>query len=165
MDIRFEDHASFHRAAVGMVATAALLGLAAHPLTRSAALAGGFAGAALGALVAYRKAPRIGGRRALRIAVCALIAGGVGMLAAWVALRIGHARRTEAWPGWVTDTVAAAAAAMTCVLALVPRHLHVAFDPVQAAARRLPRALEAEVRGLCDRATAIWAGAKQQLAH
>jgi hypothetical protein len=148
-----------------MVGAAAVLGLVAHPLTRSAALAGGLAGAALGALIAYRKAPRIGGRRALRIVACALIACGVGMVAAWVALRVGHAQRTASWPGWETDTVAAAAAGMTCVLALLPRHLHVAFDPVQAAVRWLPDALDAEVRGLCDRSTAIWAGTKQQLAH
>jgi hypothetical protein len=33
MDIRFGDHASFHRAAIGMTASSALLGIVIHPLT------------------------------------------------------------------------------------------------------------------------------------
>src|SRR5438105_6034730 len=53
MDIRFGDHASFHRAAAGMVGGSILLGLALHPVTALAPLLGGVAGIAIGAAWAY----------------------------------------------------------------------------------------------------------------
>src|ERR1041385_8164077 len=59
MDIRFGDHASFHRAAAGMVGGAATLGLALHPLTPLAPLVGGLLGMAIGTSYAYGK-PRWG---------------------------------------------------------------------------------------------------------
>jgi hypothetical protein len=49
-------------------------------------------------------------------------------------------------------------------LAMVPRHLHVALDPVRAALNRLPAGLDAEVRGLCTRAAAIWGTARERIA-
>jgi hypothetical protein len=49
------------------------------------------------------------------------------------------------------------------VLAVLPRHLAIAVDPVRAAIRRLPRDLDGEVRGLCDRSIAIWTAANAKL--
>jgi hypothetical protein len=56
MDIRFADHPSFQRAAAGMVGGALLFGIALHPLTAMAPLAGGILGIAAGAAVAHGKA-------------------------------------------------------------------------------------------------------------
>jgi hypothetical protein len=65
MDIRFGDHSSFHRAAVGMVGASAILGLALHPVTPLAPLVGGLYGIAVGASFGY-------GRPMLRIVAAAL---------------------------------------------------------------------------------------------
>lgn len=59
MDIRFDDHASFHKAALGMTLGALLLGLALHPLTPFAPLAGALLGISAGAAFAHG---RWGGR-------------------------------------------------------------------------------------------------------
>jgi len=56
MDIRFSDHASFHKAALGMVGCALLFGLALHQVSP---LAGGLLGIAAGASIAHGR----GGRR------------------------------------------------------------------------------------------------------
>jgi hypothetical protein len=48
---------------------------------------------------------------------------------------------------------------MVGVLAMLPRHLKLAHDPVTAAAKALPPSLDAELRALCDRSMAIWKGA------
>jgi len=56
MDIRFADHPSFQRAAAGMVGGALVFGVALHPLTALAPLAGGILGIAAGAAVAHGKA-------------------------------------------------------------------------------------------------------------
>lgn len=56
MDIRFGDHASFHRAALGMVGSSVLFGLALHPMTPLAPIAGGMLGIAAGASIAHGKA-------------------------------------------------------------------------------------------------------------
>jgi hypothetical protein len=53
---------------------------------------------------------------------------------------------------------------MIGVLAMLPRHLRVSLDPVQAAVRRLPGELDSEVRDLCNRSLAIWTSAKDKLA-
>lgn len=55
MDIRFGDHASFHRAAIGMTAGSATLGIALHPLTPFAPVLGGIFGIAVGAAFGYGK--------------------------------------------------------------------------------------------------------------
>jgi hypothetical protein len=55
MDIRFGEHPSFHRAALGMVAGSALLGFALHPITPMAPLIGGMFGIAIGAAFGYGK--------------------------------------------------------------------------------------------------------------
>jgi hypothetical protein len=56
MDIRFADHPSFQRAAAGMVGGALLFGVALHPVTAMAPLAGGILGIAAGTAVAHGKA-------------------------------------------------------------------------------------------------------------
>src|SRR6185295_1267734 len=56
MDIRFADHASFQRAAAGMVGGAVLFGAALHPVTPLAPLAGGVLGIAAGAAIAHGRA-------------------------------------------------------------------------------------------------------------
>ena len=57
MDIRFADHASFHRAALGMVGSSLLFGLALHPLIGwQAPLAAGTIGIAVGASIAHGSA-------------------------------------------------------------------------------------------------------------
>jgi hypothetical protein len=55
MDLRFDDHPSFHRAAVGMVGGAAAFGFALHPVMHLAPLVGGVFGIAAGAAWAYKK--------------------------------------------------------------------------------------------------------------
>jgi hypothetical protein len=55
MDIRFADHPSFQRAAAGMVGGALLFGVALHPVTGMAPLAGGILGIAAGAAIGYGK--------------------------------------------------------------------------------------------------------------
>src|SRR5215468_4589103 len=57
MDIRFGEHASFHRAAVGMVGGSLLLGFALHPATPLAPFVGGIGGIAIGASLGYGKTP------------------------------------------------------------------------------------------------------------
>ena len=65
MEIRFGDHASFHRAALGMVGGALLTGIALRPFTSLAPLVGGVAGMAIGAAIGY-------GHAKLRLAFAAL---------------------------------------------------------------------------------------------
>jgi hypothetical protein len=206
MDIRFVDHASFHRAAAGMVGGSVLVGLAFEPFTAMAPLIGGIAGIAIGAAWAYgftktRLAAallaivpllamaKMGWTTGLPSAVgyviatsllaLGLVPGGprgvrgalgvgftilTGLVAMWCALRIASARETQTWPTWIADAAGAAAMGMVGILAMVPRHIRVAVDPVQSAIRRLPSTLDAEVKGLCDRAVKIWSHAKEELA-
>ncbi|MDQ3364572.1 MAG: hypothetical protein M3680_04005 [Myxococcota bacterium] len=205
MDIRFGDHASFHKAAAGMVGGSLAAGLALGPVTPLAPLVGGLVGMALGASWAYgRPVGRvlavaaatvplfvmpaswsamavvaalmgmglaIGGRTAnpgalvaVRGALGVALAAATTMLAMWCALRVLGARETAAWPLWATNAAAAASMGMVGILAMLPRHLKVALDPVQAAVRGLPANLDPEVRSLCDRSVAIWTSAKDRIA-
>jgi hypothetical protein len=197
MGIRFADHPSFHRAALGMVAGSAALGLGLHAITPLAPLIAGIFGLALGAALGYGKpiwrliaaaaaavplvamtpswpslalvagtlslALAVGGPRGIRGLVAVLLGAAIALVAMWTALRIGHAQRVATWPGWATDLASSAALGMVGVLAVLPRHLRFALDPVSAALRGLPRDLDAEVRELCDRSVAIWNGAKDKL--
>ncbi|MBL0212682.1 MAG: hypothetical protein IPQ07_02235 [Myxococcales bacterium] len=197
MDIRFGDHASFHKAALGMVGGSALLGLALHPVTPLAPIAGGILGIAAGAAWAHGKATwrmaaagaaviplfalspswpmlagvgsmlalglAIGGPRGVRGAVSVALGAMTALVAMWCALRIDGANQTAQWPLWVKHATSAAAMGMVGVLAMLPRHLKLALDPVQAALRKLPSSLDAEVRNLCDRSVAIWDSTKDRL--
>lgn len=198
MDIRFGDHPSFHRSAIGMVGGSLLFGLALHPVTPLAPIAGGILGIAAGAAMAHGKAPgrmlaagaalvplfvmtpswsmlagvggllalglALGGPRGIRGALSVALGTVTALIAMWCAMRITGAVQTMSWPQWITTGVAAAAMGMVGVLAMIPRHLTVALDPVQAALRKLPTTLDAEVKSLCDRSVAIWNTTKARLA-
>ena len=81
----------------------------------------------------------------------------------WCSLKVVTARETATWPSWATDALGAGAMGMVAVIALIPRHVRLALDPLQAAIRSLPATLDPEVRSLCDRSIAIWFGAKDRL--
>ena len=106
----------------------------------------------------------VGGPRGLRGLIGALFGAVIALIAMWCALRIGHARQTGHWPPLVTTAIAAAAMGLVGALAMLPRHLQIALDPVRAALRKLPPSLDAEVRDLCTRAAAIWSTAKDRIA-
>jgi hypothetical protein len=197
MDIRFGDHASFHRAAIGMTASSALLGILLHPLTPFAPLLGGIFGISVGAALGYGKPVwrliaaalaslplllmaaswpafalsagvlalgcALPGARGMRGALTIMLGATVTLLAMWTALRFDHARATAHWPAILTDGASAAAMGIVGVVAMLPRHLGIAFDPVQGAIRALPRNLDSEVRALCDRTLAIWSDVKTKI--
>lgn len=198
MDIRFGDHASFHKAALGMVGGSLLLGLALHPVTPLAPFAGGILGIAAGAAFAHGKAAwrmaaagaaviplfvmtpswpmlagvasvlalglSIGGPRGWKGALGVGLAAVTALVAMWCALRIEGADQTAKWPLWVKHVTGAAAMGMVSVLAMIPRHLKLAMDPVKTALANLPKGLDAEVQNLCDRSVAIWNSTKDRLA-
>jgi len=197
MDIRFGDHASFHRAAIGMTASSALLGIALHPLTPFAPLLGGIFGIAVGAALGYGKpawrliaaalaslplllmtaswpafalsagvlalGALLPAARGIRGAMTVMLGATITLLAMWTALRFDHARATAQWPTMLTDGASAAAMGIVGVIAMLPRHIGIAFDPVQGAIRALPPRLDSEVRALCDRTLAIWSDVKTKL--
>ena len=197
MDLRFTDHPSFHRATVGMVGSAALFGMALHPITPLAPLAGGVLGIAAGASFAHGKAPwrmfaaalalvplfalhmstpviglvasilslavATGSLRGMRGLIAVGLGAAATMLGMWTAMRLGHARETMSWPPLAQSAVAAAAFGMVGVLATIPRHLRMVFDPVTTAMRALPAKLDTEVRLLCERSLGIWTSAKLKL--
>jgi hypothetical protein len=105
----------------------------------------------------------IGGPRGVRGVLGLGLAALTTLVAMWCALRIGHARETTHWPALATTATAAAAMGIVGVLAMLPRHLHIALDPVRAALKRLPASLDAEVHGLCGRAAAIWTVAQDRI--
>lgn len=198
MDIRFGDHASFHKAALGMVGGSLLLGLALHPVTPLAPFAGGILGIAAGAAWAHGKATwrmaaagaaviplfvmapswpmlagvasvlalglSIGGPRGWKGALGVGLAAVTALVAMWCALRIEGADQTARWPLWVKHLTGAAAMGMVGVLAMLPRHIKIAMDPVKTALANLPKNLDAEVQNLCDRSVAIWNTTKDRLA-
>ncbi len=104
------------------------------------------------------------GLRGTRGLVGVMTGAAVAMIAMWAATKFDTARQLHGWPSWAKDLTAAAAMGMIGVLAMLPRHLRVALDPVQAAVRRLPSELDGEVRELCNRSLAIWDSAKDKLA-
>jgi hypothetical protein len=113
------------------------------------------------ALVAFALA--VGGPRGLRGLAGVLVGAVTVLVAMWCGLRIGHAQQTAHWPPVVVAATAAAAMGIVGVLATLPRHLQLVLDPVAAALKKLPTGLDAEVRGLCARAVAIWATAKDRI--
>jgi hypothetical protein len=117
--------------------------------------------AAVAAILALALA--VGGPRGIRGLVGFVLAALTAGIAMWCALRIGYARQTAQWPALATTAVAAAAMGIVGSLAMLSRHLHIAFDPVRAALKRLPPGLDAEVRGLCGRAAEIWGAAQDRI--
>jgi hypothetical protein len=105
-----------------------------------------------------------GGPRGVRGALGVGLSALTTLVAMWCALRIVNANQTVHWPSWLSAGAGAAAMGIVGVMAMIPRHLRLAIDPVQTAIRALPAGLDPEVKTLCDRATTIWAHAKDQLA-
>ena len=101
--------------------------------------------------------------RGMRGALTVMLGATVTLLAMWTALRFDHARATAHWPSSLTDGASAAAMGIVGVIAMLPRHLGIAFDPVQGAIKALPARLDSEVRALCDRTLAIWSDVKTKL--
>ncbi|HET9620647.1 MAG TPA: hypothetical protein VFP84_04730 [Kofleriaceae bacterium] len=155
MDLRFADHPSFQRAAAAMAGGALLFGVALHPVTAWAPVAGGLLGVALGAAIAGVRRVR-GVRGVLGVVVGALAVAA----AAWCALRIGQARQTALWPAIARTAAAALAMGVVGSLALLPRHVQLVRDPVRRAIQALPAGLDAELRELCVRAVKLWAAAR-----
>jgi hypothetical protein len=106
----------------------------------------------------------VGGPRGVRGLIGVLLGAAIALVAMWCAVRIDAARQTIDWPPLATAAVAAAAMGLVGALAMLPRHLHVSLDPVRAALHRMPAGLDAEVRGLCTRAVAIWSTARERIA-
>lgn len=98
----------------------------------------------------------IGGPKGVKGALAAMAIAFVALVGMWCAMRFSTARETAKFPPWLLASMSAAAMGMVGVLAMLPRHLKVAHDPVAAAAKSLPASLDAEVRALCDRSLAIW---------
>lgn len=103
------------------------------------------------------------GLRGVRGLFAMMFGAATTLLAIWAAVRVTGAHETHAWPAWARDTVASGAMSMIGVIAMLPRHLAMSFDPVGAAVRRLPTDLDGEVRELCNRSLAIWSAAKDKL--
>jgi len=108
-------------------------------------------------------ATAVGSLRGWRGLLAVALGAVTTLLAIWCAFRVGHAERTIAWPFWATAAAGGAAMGMAAVLAMIPRHVSFAIDPVSAAVRALPAAVAGEVRGLCDRSAALWRTAKDKL--
>jgi hypothetical protein len=79
-------------------------------------------------------------------------------------MRFATARETATLPAWLLGGISAASMGMVGVLAMLPRHLKIASDPVNAAVKRLPLGLDPEVKSLCERSLVIWNTAKDELA-
>lgn len=118
---------------------------------------------ALAGVAAIMSLALAGGPRGLRGLLGVLFGAAAVLVAMWTALRIGHAQKTVDWPPLATTLVAAAALGVVGALAMLPRHVQIAVDPVRAALAKLPATLDAEVRGLCARSAAIWTSAQDQI--
>lgn len=106
----------------------------------------------------------LGGPRGVKGIAATAFAAGATLVGLWCAMRIVGARETAGWSGLRQALVGGAAMGMVGVLAAIPRHLTFVSDPVRAAVKGLPANLDSELRGLCDRAVAIWATAQERMA-
>jgi hypothetical protein len=103
------------------------------------------------------------GLRGARAGLAVMFGATIALLGMWSALRVDFAQQTMSWPSWVRDLAAASTMGMIGVFAVLPRHVRVSMDAVNAAMRRLPTDLDSEVRELCNRSIAIWDSAKDKL--
>lgn len=101
------------------------------------------------------------GAKGLGVVAFGTVATLVGL---WCATRIVGARETSHWSGYLQSAIGGAAMGMVGVLAALPRHVRIVMDPVAAAVKALPPLLDSEMRGLCDRAVAIWETTEERLA-
>jgi len=97
-----------------------------------------------------------GGPRGFKGALLVGLTAFVALLGMWCAMRFATARETVKVPAWLLSGISASAMGMVGALAVLPRHLKMAADPVAAAIKHLPTNLEADVKALCDRSIAIW---------
>lgn len=168
--LQFCDHASFQRAAVGMVLGSAVLGLAHHPLTPLAPLIGGLFGIAVGTAFGYGRAPRrLAAACAATVVLVALtpswsLLAGVAALAA-----LGSAAGIRRGLGGIAATVAIAAitlAAMWAALRVVEARATAAWpgwarDLAAALAMGMVGVLTTLPRHLRIRADAVAAAARR----
>jgi hypothetical protein len=126
-----------------------------------ATLVSGVPGLAILAL-ATALALHVGAPRSLWVSGT-LVAGAVLMIAGFAGLQIAGAEETAALPGWLVSVLAASASALVAVAALVPRHLIVDGDPVQAAVAALPAGIDGEVRDLVMRGRGVWSDVEARL--
>lgn len=103
-----------------------------------------------------------GGPRGVRGVASFAVSAATVVIAMWCAFRIDGARETAHWPALLISAVSAAAMGIVGALATLPRHLQLVIDPVQAAVKKLPANLDAEVRDLCARSAAIWTAAQRR---
>lgn len=105
----------------------------------------------------------ISGARGARGALTVVLSAAVALVGMWCAMRIVAAQATVAWPSWAAHGAGAMAMGIVGTLAILPRHLRIAIDPVRAAMARLPPSLDPEVKGLCERSLAIWSAVSDRL--
>jgi hypothetical protein len=123
MDIRFGDHASFHKATAGMVAGASIAGLALTPVTPLAPFVGGLAGMAVGAALGYGKATwRIVAAATAAVPLFTMPASWatIGVVAAAMGLGLavgGRTANSDATSGW-RGALGVGLAAATTMLAV-----------------------------------------------
>jgi len=97
----------------------------------------------------------------------AAIAGGavLALVARYCFTSIATARELAGAPGWLSAVLAGAAFSLVTAVALLPRHLEVARDPVSAAYKDLHGALSGEVADLVEGGHRLWAEASASLAE
>jgi hypothetical protein len=105
----------------------------------------------------------IGGPKGVKGAVAAMLIAFVALVGMWCAMRFATARETAKIPMWLLSGISAAAMGMVGVLAMLPRHLKMATDPVATALKGLPANVDVEMRALCDRSLTIWNSTKDEL--
>jgi hypothetical protein len=82
----------------------------------------------------------------------------VGIVGAWVAIKISYSAEAQQWSGLAVDSVAAGAFAMLGAVTMLPRHVRWQRDVVAAAFAALPASLDSEVLGLCKQCVSLWQG-------
>jgi len=89
----------------------------------------------------------------------------VAVLAREVLSSISTADQLSSLPAWLSATLAGAAFSFVSVIALIPRHVDLAKNPVADAYDALRGTSNGEVRELVDRANGLWINASGDLAE
>jgi len=113
-------------------------------------------GALFGAALAW-------GLRGRRLLAAVALGAGVALIARYCFSSVLLARELDGLPGWMTAALAGAAFSLVAAVALLPRHLELARDPVRAAHQELRGALAGEVAELVDRGARLWTDAAASL--
>lgn len=155
MDVRFDDHAAFQRAA----AWAALGGAALAAVAPSAALwRWAFCGAFFALVLASARTEAPASARAVAAVLCAAIA----VIAAHT-LPVAALALSQALPRALADAAAGGALGLWLSLAAAPLHISIGADPVESRLSALRPSLNAELRALAERAAAARRCAAQEL--